>query len=134
MAYDQAGKLCSRWDGQFFITNVFPHGVAELKDEATNSTFQLIKSITPSSAGQAELTRVNRGVSAEMKSSQPDRFRLGQARVISATHALQPSSPVERPNCIDHINYPAWRPSQCQLICHVTPRKSAMSREKICIG
>ncbi|RDY07770.1 Gag-Pol polyprotein, partial [Mucuna pruriens] len=77
---------------------------------------------------QAELTRVNRGVSAEMKSSRPDRFRLGQARVISATHALQPNSPVERPNCIDHISYPARRPSQRQLKCHVTPRKSAMSR------
>ncbi|RDY04572.1 hypothetical protein CR513_11716, partial [Mucuna pruriens] len=34
------GKLYSRWDGLFVITNVFPHGVMELKDEATNSTFQ----------------------------------------------------------------------------------------------
>ncbi|RDX75405.1 hypothetical protein CR513_44714, partial [Mucuna pruriens] len=35
------GKLHSRWDGPFFITNVFPYGVVELKDENTNSTFQI---------------------------------------------------------------------------------------------
>ncbi|RDY14194.1 pol, partial [Mucuna pruriens] len=34
-------KLHSRWDGPFVITNVFPYGVVELKDEATNSTFQV---------------------------------------------------------------------------------------------
>ncbi|RDX98998.1 pol, partial [Mucuna pruriens] len=33
------GKLRSRWDGPFVITNVFPYGVVELKDENTNSTF-----------------------------------------------------------------------------------------------
>ncbi|RDY13904.1 hypothetical protein CR513_01118, partial [Mucuna pruriens] len=35
-----AGKLHSRWDGPFVITNVFPYGAVELKDEHTNSTFQ----------------------------------------------------------------------------------------------
>ncbi|RDY04485.1 gag-pol, partial [Mucuna pruriens] len=35
------GKLCSRWDGPFVITNVFPYGVVELKDEHTNNTFQV---------------------------------------------------------------------------------------------
>ncbi|RDX78434.1 hypothetical protein CR513_41295, partial [Mucuna pruriens] len=35
------GKLHFRWDGPFVITNVFPYGVVELKDEATNSTFQV---------------------------------------------------------------------------------------------
>ncbi|RDX83989.1 hypothetical protein CR513_35030, partial [Mucuna pruriens] len=34
------GKLHSRWDGPFVINNVFPYGVVELKDEATNNTFQ----------------------------------------------------------------------------------------------
>ncbi|RDX73940.1 putative mitochondrial protein, partial [Mucuna pruriens] len=34
------GKLHSRWYGPFVITNVFPYGVVELKDEHTNSTFQ----------------------------------------------------------------------------------------------
>ncbi|RDX95559.1 hypothetical protein CR513_21903, partial [Mucuna pruriens] len=34
------GKLRSRWDGPLVITNVFPYGVVELKDEHTNSTFQ----------------------------------------------------------------------------------------------
>ncbi|RDX91891.1 hypothetical protein CR513_26058, partial [Mucuna pruriens] len=34
-------KLRSRWDGPFVITNVFPYGVVELKDEHTNSTFQV---------------------------------------------------------------------------------------------
>ncbi|RDX68616.1 hypothetical protein CR513_52372, partial [Mucuna pruriens] len=87
-----------------------------------------IKSITPSRAGQAELIRVNKGVSAEMKLSRSDRLHLGRTRVVPAVHALQPSNLVERPNCIDHISYPARRPSQRQLSCHVTPRKSAMSR------
>ncbi|RDX96161.1 hypothetical protein CR513_21219, partial [Mucuna pruriens] len=35
------GKLHSRWDRPFVITNVFPYGVVELKDEHTNSTFQV---------------------------------------------------------------------------------------------
>ncbi|RDX63839.1 Retrovirus-related Pol polyprotein, partial [Mucuna pruriens] len=49
-------------------------------------------------------------------------------RVVSAVHTLRPSKPnKEGPNCIDHISYPARRPPQRQLSCHVTPRKSAMS-------
>ncbi|RDX90371.1 hypothetical protein CR513_27778, partial [Mucuna pruriens] len=36
-----AGKLCSRWDGPFVITNVFSYGLVELKDENTNNTFQV---------------------------------------------------------------------------------------------
>ncbi|RDY09462.1 hypothetical protein CR513_06175, partial [Mucuna pruriens] len=36
-----AGKLHSRWDGPFVITSIFPHGVVQLKDEHTNSTFQV---------------------------------------------------------------------------------------------
>ncbi|RDY12769.1 hypothetical protein CR513_02400, partial [Mucuna pruriens] len=36
-----AGKLCSRWDGPFVITNIFPHGVVQLKEEHTNRTFQV---------------------------------------------------------------------------------------------
>ncbi|RDY12394.1 Tf2-9, partial [Mucuna pruriens] len=35
------GKLCSRWDEPFVITNVFPYGAVELKDEHTNNTFQV---------------------------------------------------------------------------------------------
>ncbi|RDX95481.1 hypothetical protein CR513_21997, partial [Mucuna pruriens] len=35
------GKLRSRWDGPFVFTNIFPYGVVELKDEHTNSTFQV---------------------------------------------------------------------------------------------
>ncbi|RDX88509.1 hypothetical protein CR513_29888, partial [Mucuna pruriens] len=34
-------KLCSKWDGPFVITHVFPCGVVELKDENTNNTFQV---------------------------------------------------------------------------------------------
>ncbi|RDX78078.1 Pol polyprotein, partial [Mucuna pruriens] len=34
-------KLHSRWDGPFVITNVFPYGAIELKDEHTNNTFQV---------------------------------------------------------------------------------------------
>ncbi|RDX99829.1 hypothetical protein CR513_17072, partial [Mucuna pruriens] len=34
-------KLCSRWDRPFVITNVFPYGAIELKDEASNKIFQV---------------------------------------------------------------------------------------------
>ncbi|RDY09801.1 hypothetical protein CR513_05782, partial [Mucuna pruriens] len=36
-----AGKLRSRWDGPFVITNIFPHGAVQLKEEHTNRTFQV---------------------------------------------------------------------------------------------
>ncbi|RDX72653.1 hypothetical protein CR513_47826, partial [Mucuna pruriens] len=36
-----ASKLYSRWDGPFVITNVFPCGVVEVRDEAINKTFQV---------------------------------------------------------------------------------------------
>ncbi|RDY02291.1 hypothetical protein CR513_14282, partial [Mucuna pruriens] len=36
-----AGKLRSRWDGPFVITNIFPHGAVQLKEEQTNRTFQV---------------------------------------------------------------------------------------------
>ncbi|XP_020203568.1 uncharacterized protein LOC109789107 [Cajanus cajan] len=35
------GKLRSRWDGLFVITNVFTHGVVEIKKEVTNITFKV---------------------------------------------------------------------------------------------
>ncbi|RDX60984.1 gag-pol, partial [Mucuna pruriens] len=35
-----AGKLRSRWDGPFIITNIFPYGAVQLKDEQSNNTFQ----------------------------------------------------------------------------------------------
>ncbi|RDX94451.1 hypothetical protein CR513_23164, partial [Mucuna pruriens] len=35
------GKLHSRWDRPFVITNVFTYDAVELKDETTNSTFQV---------------------------------------------------------------------------------------------
>ncbi|RDY10006.1 hypothetical protein CR513_05536, partial [Mucuna pruriens] len=35
------GKLRSRWDEPFVITNVLPHGVVKLKDEHINRTFQV---------------------------------------------------------------------------------------------
>ncbi|RDX84047.1 hypothetical protein CR513_34964, partial [Mucuna pruriens] len=60
MAYDQAefkvsqkvllfnsklklitGKLRYRWDGPFVITNIFPYGAVELRDEANNKIFQV---------------------------------------------------------------------------------------------
>ncbi|RDX98172.1 hypothetical protein CR513_18941, partial [Mucuna pruriens] len=34
-------KAHCKWDGPFVITNVFPYGVVELKDENTNNTFQV---------------------------------------------------------------------------------------------
>ncbi|RDY06222.1 hypothetical protein CR513_09826, partial [Mucuna pruriens] len=37
----QGSKLRSRWNEPFVITNVFPYGAIELKDENTNNTFQV---------------------------------------------------------------------------------------------
>ncbi|RDX69452.1 hypothetical protein CR513_51443, partial [Mucuna pruriens] len=34
-------ELARKWDGPFVITNVFPYGAVELKDEHTNNTFQV---------------------------------------------------------------------------------------------
>ncbi|RDX94169.1 hypothetical protein CR513_23483, partial [Mucuna pruriens] len=34
-------KLRSRWDRPFVITNVFPYGAVEIKDEHINNTFQV---------------------------------------------------------------------------------------------
>ncbi|RDX72031.1 hypothetical protein CR513_48551, partial [Mucuna pruriens] len=36
-----AGKLRSRWDGPFVVTNVFLYGAVELRDEATNRIFKV---------------------------------------------------------------------------------------------
>ncbi|RDX61846.1 hypothetical protein CR513_59883, partial [Mucuna pruriens] len=36
-----AGKLRSRWDGPFVITNIFPYGAVQLKNEQSNNTFQV---------------------------------------------------------------------------------------------
>ena len=35
------GKLRSRWDGPFVVTNIFPHGAVEIKSEATNKVFKV---------------------------------------------------------------------------------------------
>jgi len=35
------GKLRSRWDGPFMITNVFPYGTIELSDERIGYIFLL---------------------------------------------------------------------------------------------
>ncbi|RDX76527.1 hypothetical protein CR513_43468, partial [Mucuna pruriens] len=45
-----ASNLHSRWDGPFVITNIFPYGVVELKDEYTNSTFQIVVNNNSSSS------------------------------------------------------------------------------------
>ncbi|RDY12968.1 hypothetical protein CR513_02178, partial [Mucuna pruriens] len=37
LAYDQTRE----WDGPFVITDVFPYDVVQLKDEQSNSTFQV---------------------------------------------------------------------------------------------
>ncbi|RDX85447.1 hypothetical protein CR513_33372, partial [Mucuna pruriens] len=36
-----ADKLRSRWDGSFVVTNVFPYGVVEVRDEANNCNFKV---------------------------------------------------------------------------------------------
>ncbi|RDY12864.1 hypothetical protein CR513_02291, partial [Mucuna pruriens] len=34
-------KLCSRWDGPFVVTNVFPYSVVEVRDTTNNNTFKV---------------------------------------------------------------------------------------------
>ncbi|RDY09130.1 hypothetical protein CR513_06549, partial [Mucuna pruriens] len=36
-----AGKLRSRWDGPYVVTNIFPYGVVEVRDVANNRTFKV---------------------------------------------------------------------------------------------
>ncbi|RDY01780.1 hypothetical protein CR513_14850, partial [Mucuna pruriens] len=36
-----ASKLCSRWDGSFIVTNIFPYGTVKVRDEANNRTFKV---------------------------------------------------------------------------------------------
>ncbi|RDX77498.1 hypothetical protein CR513_42373, partial [Mucuna pruriens] len=36
-----AGKLRSKWDGPFVITNVFPNGAVQLQGGHSSSTFQI---------------------------------------------------------------------------------------------
>ena len=36
-----AGKLRSRWDGPFIITDIFPYSVVQVKDEATDRVFKV---------------------------------------------------------------------------------------------
>ncbi|RDX96885.1 hypothetical protein CR513_20412, partial [Mucuna pruriens] len=52
-----AGRLRSRWDGSFVITNIFSHGVVQLKDEQSNRTFQVNgHQIKPFHEGLAPIT------------------------------------------------------------------------------
>ncbi|RDY09012.1 hypothetical protein CR513_06686, partial [Mucuna pruriens] len=57
-------KLRSRWDGPFVITNVFPYGVVKLKDEHTNSTFQVVQAefIPTSTPSWPDLDRLRLGL------------------------------------------------------------------------
>ncbi|RDX87070.1 hypothetical protein CR513_31508, partial [Mucuna pruriens] len=36
-----AGKLRSRWDESFVVTNIFLYGAVEVRDEANNHTFKV---------------------------------------------------------------------------------------------
>ncbi|RDY06831.1 Pro-Pol polyprotein, partial [Mucuna pruriens] len=67
-----AGKLRSRWDGPFVITNVFPHGAVQLKDEHSNRTFQVNgHQIKPFHEGPAPITHDMEIISL-MEPSPPD--------------------------------------------------------------
>ncbi|RDX73054.1 pol, partial [Mucuna pruriens] len=52
-----AGKLRSKWDGPFVITNIFPNGAVQLQDEHNSSTFQVNgHQIKPFHEGLAPIT------------------------------------------------------------------------------
>ncbi|RDX70137.1 pol, partial [Mucuna pruriens] len=51
------GKLRSRWDEPFVITNIFPYGAVQLKDKQSNNTFQVNgHQIKPFHEGLAPIT------------------------------------------------------------------------------
>ncbi|RDX89058.1 Pol polyprotein, partial [Mucuna pruriens] len=68
-----AGKLRSRWDGPFVITNVFPHGAVQLKDEHSNSTFQLPSRVHSSSTPSRP---------------DPERLRLGRNSILERSFGI----------------------------------------------
>ncbi|XP_074576676.1 uncharacterized protein LOC141833188 [Curcuma longa] len=35
------GKLRSRWEGPYFVTNVFPYGAIEIRDEVTGTSWKV---------------------------------------------------------------------------------------------
>ncbi|RDX76394.1 hypothetical protein CR513_43616, partial [Mucuna pruriens] len=66
------GKLRSRWDGPFVITNVFSYGAVELKNEHTNSTFQVNgHQIKPCREGPTPIASDMETIS-RMESASPD--------------------------------------------------------------
>ncbi|RDX85242.1 hypothetical protein CR513_33602, partial [Mucuna pruriens] len=70
-----ASKLHSRWDKPFVITNVFPYGAVELRDEANNKIFK----IKPFHEGSTLMVGEVESISLiEPDSSQPDKVVLAR--------------------------------------------------------
>ena len=38
---DMSGKLCSTWEGPYIVTEVFPYGAVEIKEESSARTFKV---------------------------------------------------------------------------------------------
>ncbi|RDX60335.1 Retrovirus-related Pol polyprotein, partial [Mucuna pruriens] len=84
-----AGKLRSRWDGPFVITNVFPHGAVQLKEEHTNRTFQVNgHQVKPFLEGPAPIGEHTETISLVQLISQPP--LEAQAESISVRPRLSP--------------------------------------------
>ncbi|RDX76895.1 hypothetical protein CR513_43064, partial [Mucuna pruriens] len=67
-----ASKLRSRWDAPFVITNIFPHGAVQLKDEHTNCTFQVnVHQVKPFHEGPTP-PRINMEIISLVEPAPPD--------------------------------------------------------------
>ncbi|RDX74717.1 hypothetical protein CR513_45491, partial [Mucuna pruriens] len=70
------GKLHSRWDGPFVITNIFPNGSVQVQDEQSGNTFQVNgHQIKPFHEGPAPLTYDTKIISL-MEPAPPDGITL----------------------------------------------------------
>ncbi|RDX92274.1 Pro-Pol polyprotein, partial [Mucuna pruriens] len=137
-----AGKLCSRWDGPFIITNIFPYGAVQLKDEQSNNTFQVNgHQIKPFYEGPTNCSCPNRvlsdssAISARLGVTSTrqglSRVYLGQDRLY-LSQATQPSSPSR---CSPIRNGPrALSMSAIQLRGHLSSSTAAtfIKRDIIC--
>ncbi|RDY09178.1 Tf2-11, partial [Mucuna pruriens] len=87
------GKLRSRWDRPFVITNVFPNGAVQLQDEHSSSTFQVNgHQIKPFHEGPAPITADVEIISL-MEPTPPDEPNSSRAEAVMAESGMTSARP-----------------------------------------
>ncbi|RDX62793.1 hypothetical protein CR513_58835, partial [Mucuna pruriens] len=86
------GKLRSKWDGPFVVTNIFPYGVVEVRDEANNNTFKVnIHQLKPYHEGSNLRRGGNHHFGGTGHSRRPTRRSLRLTECIAAMRTMQNS-------------------------------------------